>query len=268
VSARETITLSTDEDHYVRHVLRLAAGANLRVFDGRGREWDASILESGKAGIRVAVGGEVSPAPEPPVAITLALSILKSEFMDDAVRDAAMIGATAIQPLRTARTAINAPADASRLVARWQRIALASVKQSGRAVLPVVETPQLLATWLAAKRDDGGLKIILTEPRGRIGQAGQAGQVGQAADRDRATGTEQRATLVERSPDFAAWLTRARGRGAYVLVGPEGGWTADERASACAAGFLPWTVSPRVLRADATPVAALAVLLYDWEMRM
>jgi 16S rRNA (uracil1498-N3)-methyltransferase len=51
---------------------------------------------------------------------------------------------------------------------------------------------------------------------------------------------------------------------AAVLIGPEGGWTADEIEAACHAGFHPITLGQRTLRADAVPVAAVSVLQFIW----
>jgi 16S rRNA (uracil1498-N3)-methyltransferase len=244
--ACETIVLSADESHYVRHVLRLVAGANLRVFDGRGGEWDATIARAGRDAVHVVLDRRADAVAEPPVEMTLALAILKSEFMDAAIKDATMMGATTIQPLVATHSSVRqTPAGSTRLVARWQRIALASVRQCGRARLPAIETPQPVDAWIDALRGDGALKIMLVEPAAMAGPASQASP----------------------PPDLDAWGLRARERGAILLVGPEGGWTGDERSRAGAAGFAPWTISPRVLRADATPIAALAVLLYAWEMR-
>jgi 16S rRNA (uracil1498-N3)-methyltransferase len=164
---------------------------------------------------------------------------LKKEYMDDAVRDAAMMGVTAIQPLIAGHSAVTVRrGEESRLVSRWERIAVASVKQSGRATVPVVRSPQRFEDWRERDGQSAALRVILVEP---------------------AHATRRRA------PDLSGWLSLARAGGGVLLVGPEGGWTSSEVASALAGQYQPWTVSERTLRADAMPIAALSVLFYAWE---
>ncbi len=82
------------------------------------------------------------PAPETRVPATLVMCVLKGDKMDDVVRDAVMLGATAIQPIVSERTEMGSAALArSRRVERWQRVAVSSVKQCGRAVVPPVREP-------------------------------------------------------------------------------------------------------------------------------
>ncbi len=220
--------------------MRLGDGATVRVFDGGGREWHARLAHAGKSEVVAILGEEAQPVAEPPIRVTLAQAVLKAGYMDDAVRDACMIGASTIQPIASARSVVGLDGPrASRLVERWQRIAVASVKQCGRAVVPGVEPPRDLAEWLAAVAAGSALKLLLAEP------------VLPRAD--------------EEEPDLHAWRRAALDGGALVLVGPEGGWTSHEIGAAREAGFSPWTVSRRTLRADAVSVAALSVLLYAWE---
>ncbi len=234
------VALPAREAHHVIHVMRLGEGAALRVFDGAGHEWHARLAREGRHDLVAVLGEAARPVAEPPARITLAQAVLKAEYMDDAVRDASMIGVAAIQPLATSRSAAGlGEARVTRQVDRWQRVAIASVKQCGRAVVPRVERPRPLHEWLSALSADPALKLVLAEPAVRRAGAGE--------------------------PDLHAWRVRAEQGGAIVLVGPEGGWSAEEIDRARHEGFTPWTVSPRVLRADAVPVVALSVLLYAWE---
>jgi 16S rRNA (uracil1498-N3)-methyltransferase len=234
------VALPAREAHHVIHVMRLGEGAALRVFDGAGHEWHARLARQGRHDLVAVLGDAAHPVAEPPVHITLAQAVLKAEYMDDAVRDASMIGVAAIQPLSTTHSAGGlGDARVTRLVDRWQRVAIASVKQCGRAVVPRIERPRPLSEWLSAVSAEPALKLVLAEPAVR--------------------------RTAEIEPDLQAWRARAEQGGAIVLVGPEGGWSTEEIDKARGAGFTPWTMSPRVLRADAVPVVALSVLLYAWE---
>ena len=162
------------------------------------------------------------------MALIVAQALLKGRKFDDVVRDVTMVGAVAVQPLLTARTQAR-----TRDTDRWIRIAVASAKQSRRAVVPEVRAPGPFRSLLDDDRSD--LRLLLVEP----GTAGATGALRQ---------------LQDRSPPATATLA----------VGPEGGWTAEEVAGAEAAGFVPVTLGRRTLRADAVVVCAVSVLQYVW----
>src|SRR5690606_30454548 len=104
------------------------------------------------------------PTSESAVSITVAQAVLKSDRMDDVVRDAVMLGASAIQPLVTRRTETTVAALLrGARVDRWRRVALASVKQSGRAMLPDIRTPLSFETWLGEPR--ATMSLMLVEPQ-------------------------------------------------------------------------------------------------------
>jgi 16S rRNA (uracil1498-N3)-methyltransferase len=76
------------------------------------------------------------------VALTLAQAVLKGDKMDDVVRDAVMLGFAVVQPIVTARSEVSLSAlTRGDRHERWQRIAVSSAKQCGRAVVPVVAPP-------------------------------------------------------------------------------------------------------------------------------
>jgi 16S rRNA (uracil1498-N3)-methyltransferase len=182
--------------------------------------------------VSVQVGDAVVPAAEWSVRVTLALAALKGDKCDGVIRDAVMMGVAAIQPLLTARSDVPSAAfSRGRRQERWQRIAVSSVKQCGRAVVPPVLAPRTLTGCLDAA--DAGGRLILVEPAAL--PPGSAG----------------------RPPDAAP-------ASALVLVGPEGGWADDEVALALSAGCVPVSLGPRTLRADAAPIVALSVLQYLW----
>ena len=95
--------------------------------------------------------------------MTLAQAVLKGDRMDEVVRDATMMGATAIEPMITERTVVrlNGLGD-GRAADRWRRIAIASAKQCRRAVLPIIGDGIELAEWLL--QDDAERRLLLVEP--------------------------------------------------------------------------------------------------------
>ena len=142
--------LPRDEAEHLTRVLRLAVGDTVAVFDGRGREFAGRVVSAGRRDARVQLVSRIEPAAEARVPITLVQAVLKGEKMDDVVRDAVMLGVTAVQPIVTKRTETTvATLLKSARVERWQRVALASVKQSGRAMVPEIRMALTLETYLA-----------------------------------------------------------------------------------------------------------------------
>jgi 16S rRNA (uracil1498-N3)-methyltransferase len=230
----ETVLLPREEGEHLTRVLRLGVGDTVAVFDGRGREFVARIASAVRRDVRVQLMSRVEPAAEPAVPLTLVQAALKGDKMDDVVRDAVMLGVAAIQPIVTKRTETTVATllKAAR-VDRWRRVALASVKQSRRAVLPDVRLPLTLDSFL--EDPPAALRMMLVEP-------------GAAADVDALS------VLAGASPPSEA----------AVLVGPEGGWTEQELAAAQSKAVRLLTLGHRTLRADAVPIAAISVLQFMW----
>jgi 16S rRNA (uracil1498-N3)-methyltransferase len=229
----ELVTLPRDEAEHLTRVLRLGVGDTVSVFNGRGQEFLARVASVLRRDVRLQLQSRVEPPPEPAVAITLAQAVIKGDKMDDIVRDAVMLGAAAIQPIvsKRAETTVAALLRTAR-VDRWCRIALASVKQSRRAVLPEIRTPLTLENFL--DEPPAALRLMLVEP---------------------SVGGGESVAVLQREPTPSD---------AAILVGPEGGWTEQECAAARDRRVRLMTLGHRTLRADAVPVAAISVLQFLW----
>ncbi|HEY5618450.1 MAG TPA: 16S rRNA (uracil(1498)-N(3))-methyltransferase [Vicinamibacterales bacterium] len=233
----ETIDLPPDEAAHLTRVLRLKVGAPVRVFNGRGGEFDSVVDSITRSRVQVRIDAAREAAAEPRVSVTLAQAVLKGDKMDDVVRDAVMMGVAAIQPIVTTRTEVTlASLQRGRRRERWERVAVASAKQCGRATVPAIGEPRTFGDVITALEHITlpGPGIMLVEPS--------------AAD-----GT---LTLDE--------LANAPPREATVLVGPEGGWTPDEVEQGSAACRIV-TLGRRTLRADAVPIVALTALFAIWK---
>jgi 16S rRNA (uracil1498-N3)-methyltransferase len=239
----ETVVLPRDEAEHLTRVLRLGIGDTVAVFDGRGSEYIARVASAARRDVRVTIVSRLEPAGESGVALTLGQAVLKGEKMDDVIRDAVMLGVAAIQPIVTKRseTTVAALMRGARLE-RWRRIALASVKQSRRAVLPEIRMPLTLET--ALDEPPTALRLMLVEPS--------------AAD---IAGADQCVRPVE---PIAVLQGLPAPADAMLFVGPEGGWAAEEWTSAAAHGIRLISLGSRTLRADAVPVAAISVLQFMW----
>ena len=233
--AASFVTLPADEARHLTRVLRLGAGADVAVFDGRGTEFHAVVDAAVRDTVTLRLVARRPVPAAPAVQLVVAQAVLKGSSMDDAIRDATMMGAASIEPLLTAHTDVK-PSLVTRdtTVERWRRIALASAKQSRRATLPQVHAPRPFADWIAAPPVE--MLLMFVEPSA----GGEP--------------TPLKALLDHRVPPVAA-----------VLLGPEGGWSPSELDAARAAGCLPVTLGPLTLRAESMPVAALAALTAIWQ---
>ena len=228
----ERAVLPADESHHLVRVLRLVAGDRVAVFDGKGREFEARVERADRLQAAVRLLAPIEAAPEPRVPYVLVQAVLKGAAMDDIVRDAAMVGACAIQPVLTSHVVIKSLKGA--VTERWQRVALASAKQCRRAVVPEVRPTQPFQKWLASREPD--LRLLFVEP---------------------SAGWDARS--------LRAFTGQAPPASAAVIVGPEGGWTRAEIEQAVEAGCVPVTLGRLTLRADAMALAAGTLFRFLWE---
>lgn len=222
------VLLPEEEGAHVTRVLRAAPGDALRVFDGKGGEFAAEVLAVRRTSVRVRVGHPEDSAAECPVKFVLAPSLIKGDAFDEIVRDAVMMGADVVRPVITERT-VARPRDS--MTARWQRVALAATKQSGRAVLTEVEAPVTLDQLIAADA------------------------------------SERRFVFVEPSADVLVTdaLTLPAPKSALVLTGPEGGWSPAEIQLFKERGMTFVRIGRRTITAERATIAALALLMSVWE---
>ena len=218
-----TVTLTADEARHLRDVLRLKAGDEVYVFDGRGREFRCSVSNTKRDSAELRIDAEVEPAkPESQLQLNLCVALLKGEKFDLVVQKATELGVTTITPLITRHADIHLrdQSDATKRVTRWQRIALEAAKQSGRAFVPEISLP--IAFEAALNLEGAG--VMFSERDGETFES-----------------------LTATSPITA-------------LIGSEGGWADDEIEAARTRDFHIVTLGGRILRAE-TAAIAVAVLM-------
>jgi len=232
LAAATEIDLPSDAAHHVLRVLRLQEGDALSLFDGRGGEYGAQLVGATARAVTVRVLEFRDIERESTLAVTLVQGLAAADRMDYSVQKAVELGVAAIVPVMTARSLVRLEgARADRRLEHWRQIVVASCEQCGRNRLPEVHPPRALATWLRAP-----------------------------------SATALRVLLAPDAPASLADLTRTSGS-VELLVGPEGGFTAEESAAACGAGFRPVRLGPRILRtetAGAAMLAAMNALWGDW----
>ena len=217
------ITLSGDQARHLREVLRLKPGDEVYVFDGLGHEFRCTVSNSRRDSSELRIEAEVQPAkPESQLQLNLCVALLKGEKFDLVVQKATELGVSKVTPLMTryADVHLRDAADASKRVARWQRIAMEAAKQSGRAFVPEITLPVAFDEALAIE----GLGVMFSE-RGGV--------------------------AFESLPATTS-IT--------ALVGSEGGWTDEEIEAARARNFHIVTLGGRVLRAETAAIAVTVLM--------
>jgi 16S rRNA (uracil1498-N3)-methyltransferase len=229
IPAHGVFNAPAEQAHHVAHVLRLAPGEAIVVFDGRGREYPATIERIAKSGVTVRVGEASLVDRESPLPVTLAQGISSGDRMDYTIQKAVELGVHTIQPLATERSVVRLSSErAVKRVAHWQAVAVAACEQCGRNRVPDVLPVAPLTNWLV-----------------RI-----------AAD-------VRRLTLMPDAPRALREIGRPSAP-VVLLVGPEGGLAPREDADAQGAGFEPVRLGPRVLRTETAALAALAAMQTLW----
>src|SRR5437773_3447624 len=142
--------LTGSEAHHARDVLRMKRAEKLVLFNGRGREITAEIVDLSSAGIQLRKLNEAE-TPALRCRIILGQAIPKGKNMDLIVQKAVEIGASEIAPIISDRTVVQVdPESAAQKQSKWQQIAIEAAKQSGQNWLPLVHTPKKLAELFSA----------------------------------------------------------------------------------------------------------------------
>ena len=230
--AGQSLSLPASAARHVQ-VLRLQPGQAITLFNGEGGEWSATITRMGRADVDVTVSVFTATEREPGRAVTLAMGMPANDRMDWLVEKATELGVTGLQPLHTAHSVLRLSGErATKKQAHWQSVAVAACEQCGGNRVPTVETVADFAAWLKALPP---VDIAAPELRCLLSLA---------------EGTQ---------PLSQALQLEAGNTPVCFLSGPEGGLNPQEDAQARAAGFVPVTLGPRVLRAETAALAALVV---------
>jgi 16S rRNA (uracil1498-N3)-methyltransferase len=221
--------ISGDEARHLTRVLRVEVGQRYEISDNS-NVYLAEVETARKehVGFRTL---ERLAAPKPTVRLILCAALIKFDHFEWMIEKATELGVSEIVPVESIRSERGLERAAHKRIERWRRIALEASQQSRRAFLPVVSEPESLGDVLAR---EATYKF--------------------AFDENPDTRTLN-ATLpaLRDSQDTIA-----------ILIGPEGGWTDDERGLFSAAGWLPVSLGPLVLRAETAALAALAIVNSAW----
>jgi 16S rRNA (uracil1498-N3)-methyltransferase len=221
--------ISGAEARHLTRVLRAEAGQQYEISDNR-NVYLAQIETARKERV-VFRTLEQMEARELPARLALYAALLKFDRFEWMIEKATELGAAEIIPVTTSRTERGLERAARKRLERWRRIAREASQQSRRVRLPEVAPP---AEWREALTNSSMYKYALDEDAG-------------------ARPLQASFPISRKSSDTVA-----------VLIGPEGGWTDEERRDFTAAGWAPVSLGPLILRAETAAIAALAVAGSAW----
>ncbi|MEE9392870.1 MAG: RsmE family RNA methyltransferase [Planctomycetota bacterium] len=221
------IELGVEEARHLVSVYRATSGREVTLFDGSGVEVRARVVKAEKRLVRLEVIECLKVDRKPVVDIELAVALPRGGAADDVIRRALEVGASRIIPLETERSVYRAERkDEAKRRERFRRIAIASMKLSGRNSMPLLLGHRSLAE--------------LALPTGTLGFLG-------STDPD-APFLSKIDLSAESAPCFR------------LVIGPEGGFSQDEIAALRSFGYRDLSFGPMVLRVQTAVVLGLGIL--------
>lgn len=232
------LPLSRADLHHVVTVLRIHAGEEIDVVEPGGRAWRVRVEDATTEAVVASVAEELaSDASAVGPTVTLVFGISKGSKNDDVVEGATEVGVSALVPVLVARSIVKLDAEKrAERGARFRRVAAAAAKQSKRASVPGVSDPAEFADVIASL-SDYDLVLVAWEEAAAEGRGVR--------------------TALETSV-----LPGERARVA-IVVGPEGGMTADEVAALERAGGVTVTLGATILRAETAAVVGAALVIHE-----
>ncbi|MBJ7551094.1 16S rRNA (uracil(1498)-N(3))-methyltransferase [Marinomonas ostreistagni] len=229
LAEHSTIELPDGAFQHCCKVLRLKENHPITLFNGKGGQFKAELVNVQKRSAQVEVGTFEELTNESPLKVTIGQSISRGERMDYAVQKAVEAGVYKIQPLFSERCEVRLnDARLEKRVQHWQQVAISAAEQSGRGIVPEVCFPIELEKWVPDCNDM--LKL----------------------------------TLHHHSPRPLSDFAEPTNKQIALLIGPEGGLSETEVALAKQYGFSAIALGPRVLRTETAPIVALTALNIRW----
>jgi 16S rRNA (uracil1498-N3)-methyltransferase len=229
----DTISITGDLFHHIAHVLRLKKGARILLSDGNGRESVGKISQVDEQKITFTTEEKlVVPTAETGLRITLFQGLPKGDRLETILQKCTELGVAEIVPFVAARSVARVQAGRiQEKLERWRRIVSEAARQSNRKTVPEISFAGDLTEILQLAKHP--VKLLLWE--------------------EEQAGTLKKLLAEAPPPDCIA-----------VLVGPEGGFTAEEVASAVNCGFISVSLGRRIVRTETAGPSILSILQFYW----
>lgn len=216
--------LSAEESHHAINSLRLHPGDEVRLFDGAGNVASGTLEQASKREVVISVHRVETMAYDLPCRLTLAVSMPRTHRQGYLIEKCTELGVAGIWAILTDR-GVTQPGQGA--ADKWTRRAIEAAKQCGRSWLPEIKPAQTFASALACAN---GFDLALCLDK------------------------------TDDAVPFAQHLTAKKPQSVLAIIGPEGGWTDEERSQARNAGFQTATLAPTILRTETAAVAACSLV--------
>lgn len=229
-----TLIIDSEDANHLKKVLRINVGDKITVCDGAGIDYTVRVSEIGKNEIECDIIDRQKSDTEPNINISLYQGLPKAAKMDYIIQKNTELGISKIVPAKLARCVVKLENKAAedKKCERWQKIAVASAKQSGRGIVPEIGNPMTVDEIIEDVKDyDLVFVPYECEDQSRL------------------------KTIVESAPDA---------KDIAFIIGPEGGFDISEIEKLKAAGIKTVTLGKRILRTETAAEAVVSMLMYAY----
>lgn len=229
----EYVTINGRDQHHLLNVLRKKEGDRLTVLDGKGEELLVEITEIFADFLKAKIVEKVERTVEPSVKITLIQGLPKADKFEWIIQKNTELGVCGFIPVQTLRSTVKLDKEARRKKGeRWEKIICSAAQQSGRAVIPELKA---VKDWRELLNDlPEGLTLIPWEAE---------------------TGNDLK-TILQAQKEVPEKVN--------IIIGPEGGFSYEEVKEAEAAGAIPVSLGPRILRTETAGLVAATAVFYHF----
>jgi len=230
------ITICGEDAKHISKVLRMKAGDMITLCDGCGSDYEAKIEKSDKDSVSASIISQKKSESEPDIEITLFQALPKSGKMEYIIQKCTELGINKIIPCIMDRCVVklNSEADEKKKVERWQAVAKAAAKQSGRGIIPQIGMPVSFRAAIEEMRTQD-LAFVPYENE---------------------SGTTLK-NVLRNSEDVTS---------AAFIIGPEGGFSEEEIALARKSGMESVSLGKRILRTETAAEVVLSMMNYEFEL--
>ena len=228
--SRGQVQLFGEDEKHIKTVLRAREGEEITLCDGEGMDYQCRIA-SLERGVLLDILSQEVCETEPKTKITLYQGLPKADKMELIIQKCVELGVDRIVAVSTERAIVKLDKKEAKKLERWQKIAEAAAKQSGRGKIPEIGQQVLKFKEAVAEAKELDGAIIPYE-------------------REQETGIRQ-------------FVENFKGESVGVFIGPEGGFADEEIALAQENGITPITLGKRILRTETAGMTTTAILLYE-----
>lgn len=233
-------------------------------FDGQGGEYTVTLTDITKKQALVTIN-DFNPINRAlPFTVNIALVMSRGERMDYAIQKATELGVSSIQLLTSQHNEVRLKADqAAKKLAHWQQVAVSACEQCGLNIVPTLLAPKSFSDWIGElagmPTSSNVTKLILAVPPDDSGVVPPCNQI-EGNDIEH-NDIEPITPYTNPLPHITNQFRQCTLAQFWLLIGAEGGFSAQEITQAIERGFMPWQIGERVLRTETAPVVALSSLL-------